>query len=259
MNLFEAILLGIIQGITEFLPVSSSAHLVIVQNILGFKEPELLFDLVLHIGTLLATVLIFRKEIIRLFMQPRALLLIIVAGIPTGIIGMTLFHQIEQTFGSMKIASGCLLVTGSFLWLTKKIPEKSITLEGPLFSFITIPKAFLIGLAQGIAILPGISRSGATITTALILKSGRRDAATFSFLLSIPSILGALALKIYKTPHLQIPDANPFIIGFLFSLVFGTLSLMFLIKILMRGEFFKFSYYCWALGIGGLLAAYTFL
>jgi len=228
------------------------------QAFLGLKDPEFLFDVIIHLGTLLATVLIFYKEIIKLFTHPRAILLIIVAGIPTAIMGFVLVDYMEKYFWSMKEACIELIMTGFILWFTQYAPSKKIELEETLFSNITIPKAFLIGIAQGISIFPGISRSGLTIATALFLKTGRRDAAVFSFLLSIPSIIGAVGLKLLKTPLTHFHPLH-FGIGFTTSLLLGTISLLFLIKLVLEGKFYKFSYYCWIVGSAALIASYYFL
>lgn len=254
MNPFEAALLGIVQGLTEFLPISSSAHLVFAQYLLGLKEPFFFFDLFLHTATLIATLIIFYKEIWKLLLSPRAIGLILCAGIPTGIMGFLLKDVIES-FWTMKTSCASLLITGTFLWFTRRVPEKTDS-QDFLFSTITVPKAFLIGLAQGLAIFPGISRSGATISAALFCKTARRDAGTFSFLLSIPSLIGAFGLKLIKAPPSILPDTSLLLIGFSFSLIIGIISLVFLIKVILRGKFYKFSYYCWAAGLLGLFVLF---
>ena len=219
-------------------------------------EPELLFDVILHGGTLLATFIIFRKEILKTLKSPRACLLIIVGSLPAAIIGFTLLEVVEKSFNSMKVAGVGFLITGTWLWFTRYVPPKSILLEGFLFSDITFKKAFLIGLAQGIALLPGISRSGTTIATALFLRTGRRDAATFSFLLSIPAICGAIGLKLTQLPSWPANEIPLFATGFILSCLCGLGALAFLIKLIRRGNFYKFSYYCWLVGIAALVIAY---
>ena len=165
-----------IQGLTEFLPVSSSGHLVIFQQLMGLKEPVLFFDIVLHLGTLCATFIVFYKEILKVFASPRALLLIITAGIPTAIMGFSLMEAVETSFLSMTAAGVGLLITGAWLWFTKYVPPRSIVMDGYLFADITFKKAFIIGLFQGIALFPGVSRSGMTIAIALFMRTGRRKA-----------------------------------------------------------------------------------
>ena len=158
----------------------------------------------------------------------------------------------------MNIACIGLLITGTYMWLTRYVKKEPLVIEEALFSTLTLPKAFLIGVVQGLALFPGVSRSALTITTALLFKSRRVEAVTFSFLLSIPSIIGAIGLKLYKTPQLEL-NYVPMIAGFLSAFVVGIPSLWILIKIVRQGNFFKFSYYCWVVGIAGLIAAYTLL
>lgn len=184
-------------------------------------------------------------------------MLIIAGCIPTAVIGLFLVNIMER-FWTMKIACIGLLITGTYMWFTRWAPKERLAVEEPLFPTLTVPKAFLIGLTQGLALFPGVSRSALTITTALLLKSRRTEAVTFSFLLSIPSIMGAIGLKLYKTPHLEL-NSLPMLAGFLSAFIIGVPSLWILIKIVRRGSFFKFSYYCWAVGLSGLIAAYTLL
>lgn len=256
MNIFESLILGVIQGITEFLPISSSGHLVICQQLLGLKEPELLFDIMLHLGTLVATALIFYKEIFKMLTSLRAILLIGVALIPAAIAGFTFLDAIEKSFGSMRIAAIGLLITSVWLWITRFVRQKPLELDGFLFSDMTFPKAFLIGVAQSIALIPGISRSGSTIATALLLKVPRRDAVAFSFLLSIPAVAGAAALKLLKTPHFDLGQLPLFITGATTSCLIGIGALLFLIRWVQQGNLFKFSYYCLLVGSGALALSY---
>lgn len=256
MNIFESLILGVIQGITEFLPVSSSGHLVICQQLLGLKQPELLFDILIHLGTLVATALIFYKEIFKMLTSLRAILLIGIASIPAAIAGFMFLDAIEKSFGSMRIAAIGLLITSVWLWITRFVRQKPIELDGFLFSDMTFPKAFLIGIAQSIALVPGISRSGSTIATALLLRVPRRDAVAFSFLLSIPAVAGAATLTLLKTPHLDIGQLPLFITGALTSCLIGIGALLFLIRWVQQGNLFKFSYYCLLLGSGALALSY---
>ena len=212
LGLIEAVILGIIQGLTEFLPVSSSGHLVIFQHLFGLKEPELVFDIAVHVGTLTAVLIYFKKElagIIRaiIHMSRRSLkgdatirdvwsdpevrlaLLIVLGSIPTALIGIG-FHQVaDQIFSSVRIVGLMLLVTGSVLWLTRWV-EKTDRDVGRF----SAGRALIVGLVQGLAILPGISRSGSTIAAGLFLGLKRDLAARYAFLLSIPAISGAAVL-----------------------------------------------------------------
>ena len=252
INFFETSLLGILQGLTEFLPVSSSAHLAILQHLFHINDPNLLFILTLHIGTVIAVCLVFYKEIIRILCSYRACLLIIAASIPTAIIGFILEEKIEKDFISMQSVGIELILNGFILFLTKFKKPRVLSSEKVIFSDITGFKAFLIGIAQGIAIFPGISRSGSTIALALFLNIDRSNAGTFSFIISIPAIVGAFLLKIYKTPEFSISQFSPFLSGFTFSLIIGILSLIFLMKVIKKGEFHRFSYYCFLIGIYAL-------
>ena len=254
MNIFNAIILGIIQGLTEFLPISSSGHLVIFQKLLGFQQQQLLFDCALHIGTLLAVFMYFSKDIKRLFdsvvhyreANSEFLLLkdIITGSIPTAIIGLLFKDYFERVFDSALIAGIMLCVTGIFVGATKFIPEGSKKRVGLINSI-------LIGIAQGIAIIPGISRSGATITCALMCKIDREVAFRFSFLLSIPAILGAFALEAIEIE--QINNIIPLILGTISSAIVGLLALRFLNGLIKKGHLYYFSPYCLAVGIGTVI------
>lgn len=219
----------------------------------------MLFDVALHMGTFLATIIIFHKEIYQLLFTPRAILLIIVGSIPAAIVGFTLVHWIETELWNITIAAYGILFTGTCLLLSRSVRPKSIILEGPLFSYITVQKAFWIGVAQSLALLPGVSRSGMTITCALFLKTGRKDAATFSFILSLPAILGAFVLKLSENGGLPNQDLNLYLIGFLLAFVVGLLALACVLKIVLKGKFYQFGYYCWFAGIISLIIRYTLL
>lgn len=266
MTLIKAALLGIIQGITEFLPISSSGHLVVFQNLFGLHEPELLFDIMVHVGTLMAVVVVFWSDILGLVKDPffylfdrlkrdskisskspshmRLLGLIIIATIPTAIIGYLFEERIERLFSSLQTVGMMLLVTGLLLWLTRRFSrdEKDV-------SKTSYKNAFVIGVVQGLAILPGISRSGSTISFGLFQGLEKSLAARFSFLLSIPAILGALVLKSGELINLDYSSIAPNIVGLVAAFLSGYLSLKFLIRIIMRGNLFCFAYYCWLFGL----------
>ncbi len=273
MNTVEAIVLGIVQGLTEFLPVSSSGHLVLFQNLFGLKEPELLFDICLHMGTLAAVIIVFYREILdilkALFQLPgrmktaggfkrlcetdasiRMALLIVVGSIPTALIGLLFKEITDQLFGSVAIVGCMLLVTGTILWLTRNIGT-----EGRPIRQTTLTNALIIGIVQGVAILPGISRSGATISTALFLGVDRKVAGRYSFLLSIPAIVGALVLGL-DTPelHSAIPMGT-IIAGSVVASLVGWLALVILLRVVDRGQLHRFAPYCWLVGIVTLVLA----
>ncbi len=245
-----------VQGVTEFIPVSSSGHLVFFQSLLGMKEPHIFFNVMLHLGTLLAVVICFRTDIRKIAQelgailrkkqrdppQAKLLLLIILATIPTGLMGILLKDWFESLFSRPKVVGGMLLITGIILWLTRWTKKKHRSLEKMRWT-----DAVLIGIAQGVAIIPGISRSGATISTGLFLGLDQELSGKFSFLLSIPAILGATLLEFRKIDSGQELWAT--LIGTAVAFGMGILSLIFLMKIIKVGKVQTFSYYCWSLGI----------
>ena len=273
MKSVEAIVLGTVQGLTEFLPVSSSGHLVLFQNLFGLKEPELLFDICLHVGTLSAVIIVFYREILdilkALFQFPvrmktaggftrlcetdasiRMALLIVVGSIPTAVIGLLFKKITDQLFGSITIVGVMLLVTGTILWLTRNIRG-----DGRPISKTTLKDALLIGIIQGLAILPGISRSGSTISTALFLGIDRKVAGRYSFLLSIPAIIGALLLGLDSPElHTAIPMGT-IIVGSVVSALVGWFALVILLRVVDRGQLHRFAPYCWLVGVVTLVLA----
>ncbi len=253
MNTITAAFLGAIQGLTEFLPVSSSGHLVLFQNLLGYKEPELLLDTTLHLGTLTAVCIYFYSELkeiasdsIKLDTKSphvNLLIWILVASIPTGLIGIIFKDTLESLFhDSFKV--GIMLIITGFILLTTRLVrhETSSSLK------IGLLPALAIGIAQGIAIMPGISRSGATIACGLIIGLDRELAGKFSFLLSIPAILGAVVLQLKGEEITRVGIAS-LGAGFLAAAVVGLLSLKLLMGIVKKGRLHYFAPYCWLAGI----------
>ncbi len=276
MTFLEAILLGILQGLTEFLPVSSSGHLVLAQQFLGLKEPLVFFDVMLHVGTLAAVLVVYREAIGKLVIggfsalgdrqlwrhpsttintspELKFIWLILLGSIPTGIIAVVFKTQLESVFEEVRIVSVMLILTGAILQLPRLRREKVDTPEDATRS-LKAWHAPLIGIAQGCAITPGISRSGTTISLALFLGIPAKTAAEYSFLLSIPAILGAVVLKVRDLGDTTIPI---YIVGggMLASFIVGYVALRFLLVVLNRGKFSLFSYYCIALGLVSLLIA----
>jgi len=268
MNIFQTILLGIIQGLTEFLPVSSSGHLVIFQNLLGFKEPELLLDTSLHLGTLLAVCIYFRSDLQKMLLgtwefvfrgrragaegrthRSHATLTwwVLIGTVPTGLIGVFFRHPLENLFGSVSLVALMLLVTGAIVGLTKFIPGKIG--KGRALGYL---RSLAIGTAQGLAIIPGISRSGATIACGLSLGLEREMAGRFSFLLSIPAILGAVVLQL-KDGNFSSVGLFPLFCGFVASALVGLLALKVLMGMVRKGHLSYFAPYCWVLGLLVLL------
>ena len=276
MTFLEAILLGIIQGLTEFLPISSSGHLVLAQQFLGLKEPLVFFDVMLHVGTLAAVLVVYREAIGKLaigglstlgnsqfWREPRTIFntstelkfiwLILLGTIPTGVIAVLFKSELESFFHEVRLVSIMLILTGVILQLPRLRKQEVKNSDDPTDKLKTW-HAPLIGIAQGCAITPGISRSGTTISLALFLGIPAKTAAEYSFLLSIPAILGAVVLKIRDVGDTTIP-LHIVGAGMLASFIVGYIALRFLLVVLNRGKFSLFSYYCIALGLVSLLIA----
>ena len=271
MSIWEALVLGIVQGITEFLPVSSSGHLVLLQKIFGITEPVMLFDTAVHGGTLVAVLVVLRQDILnilRRIFQP--LTLFIIAGtIPIVIAGLLFKDHIENAFTSGTFLCFAFLITSALLFLSEKFFRRSQAVgfldrleEGPpsekFQDNMTIPDALFIGIFQAVAILPGISRSGATISAGLFRGLNRDFAARFSFILSIPAILGALVLQVmdlFKTDALH-GAGNPggvgllpMAVGVISAAIAGFFSIRITLKIVKERSLFGFALYTGILGV----------
>lgn len=259
MNTLQALLLGIIQGLTEFLPVSSSGHLEIGHSLLNIKDQNnLLFVLVVHVATVLSTIVVFRKDILSLvtdlfkFQKNESTLYIgklLFSSIPIIIVGLLFKEEIESFFTGNLVFVGCmLLLTASLLTLTTFVKKSN--------GKITFLKAFIIGIAQMMAVLPGISRSGATIATGLLLKGKKEDVARFSFLMVLIPILGAAFLDIVSG-DLKSADVDviPLIVGFAGAFISGLLACSWMIKIVKRGKLIYFAIYCSLIGLIAIFAA----
>jgi len=244
--MFKYILLGIIQGFTEFLPVSSSGHLVIMQKLFGSTGEEVALSVVLHLGTCLALIIFFFKDILKLGRDIKTLSLIIVVTAITGVIGLSGKDFFESLFSSVKPVAFALMVTGVILILTKKFMSA-------LRSSLNFKDAVILGLAQGAAIVPGISRSGITVSTLLFRKIDRETAFRFSFLASIPAVLGAAILEAKEINFALKNNIGNFAVGFIFSFLTGILSLWIFKIILKRAKLHYFGYYCIAIAILTLL------
>ena len=247
VTLIEAFILAVVQGLTEWLPVSSSGHLVIAQQFLGLNPP-LIFDLMLHVGTLVVVLVVFRQDIIDILKalarrdirsdDGKLAIYIVVGSIPIAVVGVTLRGTIEQLFSNILAVGVALIVTAAILFVSEKREgNKKI---GALDSLI-------VGLAQAAALIPGISRSGTTISTGLLRKLDKQEAFKFSFLLSAPAILGATVFEIKDLATTNL-DAAPIIIGSIVSMIVGYISLKILQRIVMSQKFHLFAYYCAAVG-----------
>ena len=260
MEVYQGILLGILQGITEFLPVSSSGHLVLGQHFFNLTEPMLAFDISVHLGTLAAIVIVFfqdLKDIGRSVFKPassksgiKLSLLIITGCVPTAVLGSIIKIWEHVIFSSILLVGCMLIITGTILWLTK-IKQKAQNNQNQeiQLSNFTYKSAFFIGVCQGIAVIPGISRSGATISAGLFAGLDRKMAAKFSFLLSIPAIIGAELLHLATSMNEPILITKATIVGTIASFITGYIALVFLLKIVNKGKLHLFAPYCWIAGV----------
>ena len=250
------IILAILQGIAEFLPISSSGHLVLGKALLHFQETGATMEVFLHFGTLLAILVFYRKriyELLKAFFRfqfntdaGKEFWLIIWASIPAGIAGFLGNKFFESLFSSPKLVSITLMITGIFLvstiWTKYNAGRK-----------LNLLNTIIIGIAQAFAILPGISRSGSTITAALWMGIDSKKAAEFSFLLAIPALFGAMILKIKEIIEFHIHIDFTLLLGVLISAVIGYLSLLLLIPILRKGKLWIFGIYCLVVGVIGII------
>jgi len=260
MELLKALILGIVQGLTEFLPVSSSGHIELGKVLLNYdpgdNEYELLFTVILHFATVLSTMVVFRKDILELLRglfrfawneETKFAAKILLSMIPVGIVGLLLEEHIEGLFDRKIILVGCmLLLTGVLLYLTKY--AEGLRTKGRAVSF---KDAIVIGLAQAIAVLPGISRSGSTIATGLLLGVDKSKIARFSFLMVLPPIIGATLLKVKDLA--EAPPANfdvmPLLVGFAAAFISGLFACTWMINLVKRGKLIYFAVYCFIVGI----------
>lgn len=248
MSIIQAILLGIIQGLTEFLPVSSSGHLVLFQKIFGITEPTLTFGIVVHLGTLLAVFVVFWKDILDLLKRPFQKLtwLLIAATIPTVIIALVFSDFFESIFKSGSTLGVDFLITGFVLLYAGKMNRGRKGLKET-----TAIDAVFVGILQGAAILPAVSRSGLTISGALFRGLDRDFAARFSFLLSIPAILGAAVFDLKDLLHAGTGSVSsaPLIVGAVAAAIAGFLSIKYMLELIKKGKLRYFSYYVFVIGI----------
>lgn len=244
MNFVWSIILGVIQGLTEFLPVSSSGHLVLVQNFIpSFTQPGVLFDVVLHAGTLFSILFYFRKMIFEL--SSRYIMLLIVGTVPAALAGFLFQSFFENLFTLPKIVGTALLVTGLFNFLTDKNEAVKRNL--------TIKDAVFIGIFQAIAIIPGISRSGSTIFAGSYRGVEKLEAAQFSFLLSVPAVAGATLLQVLTHGGDSSANIEFYLAGFLAAFISGYFAIKIVYKFLSEKKFRLFGVYCSILGLLTLL------
>lgn len=262
MSLLESIALGLVQGLTEFLPISSSGHLVIVERLFGVESSYLVFEVLVHFGTLVAVVLYFRKKLLLILSSVltraadggaeitkgrRYFWYLVLGTIPAALVGLFLEDYIELAFASPRWASGMLLVTAAILLATRLSPQRDRSLNSA--------RTVIVGIAQALAIMPGISRSGSTISAGMFAGLEKSEAAEFSFLLSIPAILGATALKIpdFLSSANDLGLLVNYIAGAFTAAIVGYLAIAYLMTVIRKGKFFWFGIYCAAVGILGIL------
>lgn len=252
MSIIEAIIIGIVQGLTEFLPISSSGHLVILQKLLKIDLPGNLVEVSTHLGTLLSIILIYKNDIYDLISSFKSsktkdyILLVVIATIPSVVFVLIAKSFILTIFESSRSVSFALIFTGIILFISH---YGNYTIKK-----LNISKGMIIGIFQALAILPGISRSGMTISIALLLGIKNVEAAKFSFMLAIPAIFGAAILTLLETDLNEIDDLIfPLIVAAFIAFLSGYYALKFLIKILNNGKFYYFSIYCIFLGIISLM------
>ncbi len=272
MEMYQGIILGILQGLTEFLPVSSSGHLVLGQIFFGITESQLIFDISLHVGTLLAILVVYfsdirsilasvfsflskalsGKPVKHLFHEDphlRMVGLILIGSVPTAVIGLFIKQYEAVLFSSASLVGMMLILTGVILWVSRNY----YTAE-PLGVGFGIKKAILIGTVQGLAVMPGISRSGSTIAASMMAGLDRQTAARFSFLLSIPAVAGAefLGLKDIVEQGLSIDLVT--IYGTIAAFISGLIALKILLRLVHAGRFHLFAPYCWLVGAMAILS-----
>lgn len=241
LTALQAVLLGLVQGLTEFLPVSSSGHLVIVQNLLGIDIDMVTFDVFVHVGTLVAVFAAFWHDIWAILKKPfcRFTGLIIVACIPTGLMGLLLDDLFNRLFSSLLAVAGALIITGILLLLSDRY-DGNKTIEQ-----MTVPDALVVGVLQGVAITPGLSRSGTTIFAALLRGLNRKDAARFSFIVSIPVILGAAVKELLDLGNTVVTGS--YWLGAAVAAVSGYFAIRFFLRLLEKRNMKYFSFYVWIL------------
>ena len=266
MNYFESLILGIIQGTTEFLPVSSSGHLVIFQNLFNIVSDNVAFEVVVHLGTLMSVIVVYYSDIAHMaksFFTSvfsgnisqaykndsyfKLALLVLVGTIPAVFTGLVLADFFKEIFHNIKLVSSTLILTGVILFITRFVKVQN--------QKNTVLKALIIGLGQAMAILPGISRSGTTISTSLFMGLGRKESARFSFLMSIPVIVGAASFELndFFSEGFTSGELGVMLIGFVSSFITGYIAIKFMLKVIQTGKFSWFAPYCIATGLLVLL------
>ena len=277
MGYIEAIILGLVQGLSEFLPISSSGHLALLENLFEIKEDSVIFFAVLlHIGTLVSIFIVYHEDIYALIKELFLLfkdiftgkglrieerpirklgIMIIVSSIPTAIMGLLFSDYIDRIFGSLTVISICWIITGFILLFSEKLNNNKKEIEGMKYR-----NAIFVGICQGLAIMPGISRSGSTIVGSLVTGLNSKFAVEFAFLISIPAILGSAILEFPKAIKAGIEPSTigPMIVGFLVAAISGYFAITTMIRIVSKHRMRYFSYYVWILGLGTFIYSVLF-
>jgi len=263
LDVFDAVILGIIQGLTEFLPVSSSGHLELGKALLGdtsVPEESLLFTVVLHFATALSTLVVFRKDVFEILKglvsfkwneETQFSLKIIVSMIPAVLVGLLFEEQLESLFGGNILFVGfMLLITALLLWLADKAKDTG--------KKVSYKNAFVIGVAQAIAMLPGISRSGATISTSVLLGNDKTKAARFSFLMVVPLIFGKITKDLLSGELMtSSTDFSILAIGFIAAFLAGLVACTWMISLVKKSKLSWFAIYCFVVGLAAIIFAYV--
>ena len=290
MSLLEALFLAVVQGVAEFLPISSSGHLAIFKNVFGVNtDTGLLYDVMLHVGTLAAVFIVYWKDIWELIREGfaiigaalsnafkfvtnlfnkdkkeykqvintpyrRFVMLVIISTIPTGILGIVLSDVIENASTTLLVPGICLLITSLLLYISEKVPEKDFNESNTSYG-----KGLIIGIVQGFATLPGISRSGSTITAGLFCGLERSFAVKYSFILSIPAILGAAVLELKDFNEISVGSVElvNYIVGMFVAAVVGYICIRWLLILVKNKKFKYFSIYCFIVGIVAIVAHFV--
>lgn len=244
MEIWKAIILGLVQGLTEFLPVSSSGHLILFQKLLNvnLEAGELFLGVMLHIGTLVALIIVFAKQILSALKSPPMLIYLVVATIPAAVVGLLFADKIDEIFYGTKYLGGFFLLTALFLLAAEWLSKRAVDGKQP-----NIKSSTTMGLMQALAVFPGLSRSGATITGGAAMGLKRQENANFSFLMSIPIIGGAALVEIYKQfikgPGLPQGDLTAVLLGMAAAGISGYFAIRFMLKIIKKANYKWFSLY----------------
>ncbi len=250
MSWWDGLILGIVQGLTEFLPVSSSGHLVVTEAVLGVRVPGVFVEVALHVATLVAVLIVYRRRVLELVSGAltgkgtawRSVGLLLLASVPAGVVGVLFNDFFERTFHALGVVGVDFLVTGVILWSAGRARTGGR-------SEPDAKGALAIGLAQACAILPGISRSGSTVTAGIWTGVDPVRAAEFSFLMAVPAIAGAAVLHLPALSRESlVVGAGPLVLSFVAALVSGVLAMRLLVRLLARRAFHRFAPYCWAIG-----------